>query len=478
MLMNKKWTAIVLGITLMATGIMATDQGHRISYGDNIEVQRALTRADMDQNWSEMLEDFQQIIELDEEGSMDEAIDLWEELIPQVDSQLGIVFDDSWMPDDEGMDEEDEAGGWTGYINTFSGLIDDQYIFDELIEFAEDIDSLTETSPMVDRLESQISILLNEALASVDLTEVEGIFLEPSELEGYLSDVELETYSKLLDIYMNDEENGNFESAQDSYEELIDLLNQYPELSDENEGQLFAQFKVINEKLTLIENPVDEYGEALNVQSASKDELEKYQLLWNYVIKLMPDSATDYVDKFEVGTDGRDGTMAFVYPTSESGKKFVLNLDVNDMIGPDGKYMKKDMDETIVHEFGHVLTLNNTQLTSSATGTYQTQEGILRQESYMNKFHGAYWKGKTDKYLLSNEDGYRQYDVEMLYGDHASWFVSDYAATNVEEDIAESFRMFVLEDKARGNDIADQKINFFYQFPELVEMRDEIRLSQ
>jgi len=300
----------------------------------------------------------------------------------------------------------------------------------------------------------------------------------------------------IIDLYINDTGNclnqveksikGLNEFSNIFFNRLVELNmkrgcpvgNLILELSDENEGQLFAQFKVINEKLTLIENPVDEYGEALNVQSASKDELEKYQLLWNYVIKLMPDSATDYVDKFEVGTDGRDGTMAFVYPTSESGKKFVLNLDVNDMIGPDGKYMKKDMDETIVHEFGHVLTLNNTQLTSSATGTYQTQEGILRQESYMNKFHGAYWKGKTDKYLLSNEDGYRQYDVEMLYGDHASWFVSDYAATNVEEDIAESFRMFVLEDKARGNDIADQKINFFYQFPELVEMRDEIRLSQ
>ncbi len=96
----------------------------------------------------------------------------------------------------------------------------------------------------------------------------------------------------------------------------------------------------------------------------------------------------------------------------------------------------------------------------------------------MNIFYDSFWKNKTDMYLLSNEDGYREYDVERLYGDHATWFVSDYAATNVEEDISESFRVFVLEAKPSGNTIKDQKVNFFYRFPELVELRKAIRDGQ
>ena len=35
--------------------------------------------------------------------------------------------------------------------------------------------------------------------------------------------------------------------------------------------------------------------------------------------------------------------------------------------------------------------------------------------------------------------------------------------------------MFVLTDKASGNTIAEQKINFFYEYPKMVEIRNKIR---
>lgn len=408
---------------------------------------------------------------------------LWEELIPQMDEKLGIVFEEYGMPEGEG---EDAAGsledlkGWAGYISTFSELIEDESKYNQVLEFAYDIDSLTENSAATKKkLESQIAVLLNDALYNVDLTEVEGIFADPSEFDGMMTEVDLQKYGKLIELYIADEEAGDFESAQDKYDEIIDLLNQYPEMSGEMESELYAQFQVTNEKLTVIKNPVDEYGDPMEVTAPDASEMKRYQLLWNYVITLMPDSATDYVDKFEVGSDGKDGTMAFVYPTTESLKAFVLNLDIKDMTNSNGDFNKKDMDETIVHEFGHIITLNHTQMTSVSSDTYETQEGILAKDSYMNQFYDSFWKDKTDMYLLSNDEGYREYDVERLYGDHATWFVSDYAATNVEEDISESFRVFVLEDKPNGNTIKDQKkVNFFYQFPELVTMRDEIRDRQ
>ena len=57
--------------------------------------------------------------------------------------------------------------------------------------------------------------------------------------------------------------------------------------------------------------------------------------------------------------------------------------------------------------------------------------------------------------------------------------MTEYAATNPSEDFAESFMVFVLKEKPAKSTAdfihKDQKILFFYDFPELVEIRDFIR---
>ena len=485
-MMNKKWTALALGLVItLSSGTYIAAHPNVSQTNENVRTpiiqvqdQRALETSNAE--WQSLQADFEKVAALESSGQLEKAQELWEELIPKVDEKLGIYFD---LSNNEDMDydetyEEDSAlssEGWMGYINTFSDLIDDSEKLSQLMDFAADLDSLDETSPMVAMLEKQLSVLLTDALGDIDLAEVGSVFADPVELEDTLSEADLEQYGKLLDLYVNDEISGDFEAAQDKYDQIIDLLNAYPEVTMEAENELYAQYQVKNEMLTEVKAPKDEMGSPLELAESTAEDKKHFRLLWDYVLKLMPDSATDYVDTFEVGSDGKDGTLAYVYPTNETGKKFVLNLDYKDMVSESGVFNKVDLDETIVHEFGHIITLNHTQLTGVSNGTYETQEGILTENSYMNKFYAEFWKGKTEKYLLSNEDGYRQYDVEKLYTDHEAWFVSDYAATNVEEDIAESFRVFVLEDKASGNGIKDQKVNFFYQFPELVTMRDEIR---
>ena len=44
-----------------------------------------------------------------------------------------------------------------------------------------------------------------------------------------------------------------------------------------------------------------------------------------------------------------------------------------------------------------------------------------------------------------------------------------------EEDIAESFRVFVLSDQPTSDSIRDQKVRFFYDYKEFVAWREEIR---
>ncbi len=55
--------------------------------------------------------------------------------------------------------------------------------------------------------------------------------------------------------------------------------------------------------------------------------------------------------------------------------------------------------------------------------------------------------------------------------------MTEYAATSPTEDLAEAFVFFVTGDLGPGNDMHHQKVSFFYSFPELVQLRDQIAAS-
>ena len=52
--------------------------------------------------------------------------------------------------------------------------------------------------------------------------------------------------------------------------------------------------------------------------------------------------------------------------------------------------------------------------------------------------------------------------------------MDDYAVTDISEDIAETWAFFVLSPRPQGDTMADQKLLFFYQYPELVQVRQHI----
>ncbi len=74
---------------------------------------------------------------------------------------------------------------------------------------------------------------------------------------------------------------------------------------------------------------------------------------------------------------------------------------------------------------------------------------------------------------MEDEDEYAA-AAEEFYLSREDDFVSDYAATSPEEDIAESFATFVLKPKPTGDTLADEKVAFFYDYPELVKLRGEM----
>jgi hypothetical protein len=178
-----------------------------------------------------------------------------------------------------------------------------------------------------------------------------------------------------------------------------------------------------------------------------------------------------------------------VYQTTESAYEWGLEVDVMDI---DDTY---EFFATLVHEYGHLLSLNPSQVEPSvaifndpedddvyyaeadACPNYFPGEGCSKADSYINLFVEAFWNDLYDEWLdvdnIEDEDKY--YDaLDQFYYDHEAEFVSDYAVTNPDEDFAETFSAFVMEPTPDGNTVAEEKILFFYRFPELVALRDNI----
>jgi hypothetical protein len=172
--------------------------------------------------------------------------------------------------------------------------------------------------------------------------------------------------------------------------------------------------------------------------------------LWNTVISIVPQQWVQNISNFEVFSNYDEGA-GYVYIDEQDPSKFVLGLNVQELQDP------QELVHTIVHELAHIVTLNTAQVDDNATtcSTLDLAEGCSVPTSYINQFNSQFWANGASS--------------------NGNAFVSDYASTNVAEDIAESFTAFVLQDRPTGNSIADQKINFFYNYPEMVALRSELR---
>ena len=190
---------------------------------------------------------------------------------------------------------------------------------------------------------------------------------------------------------------------------------------------------------------------------------------------------------------------------------------------------------TLIHENAHIITLSASQSdndimdwpalcdddwkecdddeirritaqkeTTCAPNYYQVNSGCMKEDSYLNKFFQKFWVDVYPEYYYGGKQVITTSTFHQKYYDQ---FVTWYAASSPAEDIAESFRAFVLWDEEaianhkkwctkegwnvisepgwiywkwcdkiyRDNSIWEEKILFFYDFPELVEMRDFIR---
>ncbi len=216
------------------------------------------------------------------------------------------------------------------------------------------------------------------------------------------------------------------------------------------------------------------------------------QAAWDLFAGLIPPEDRQMISEYQVFTDGPSNILAAVEQAPNDPAKWMIEVDEAD------SQNKKELVFTLVHEYAHLLTLNADQVPPdiavfnnpddqnlydkkvAACPTYFPSEGCSKPNSYINTFYDRFWINIVNEWkkidALSTADNQNPYYDKLyaFYQAHQDQFVDDYAATNTSEDMAETFAFFVLSPKATGDSIRDQKIIFFYAYPELVQLRSQV----
>ena len=193
-----------------------------------------------------------------------------------------------------------------------------------------------------------------------------------------------------------------------------------------------------------------------------------HKIIWDYFKELFP-------------RETRPNLVTFgIYISSISDGKFDTTLTENwimkiNILALEDSY---ELSSVLIHEYGHYLTLNETQRQNDHSINYCRQKALYycqSADSYINQFYLGYWEDIYPEWRKIDSQS-RQYEEEInsFYQKYSDRFLNDYAATDPVEDIAESWTAFVLESTPSGDSVAEQKVNFFYNFPELVELRYQI----
>ena len=219
------------------------------------------------------------------------------------------------------------------------------------------------------------------------------------------------------------------------------------------------------------------------------DARAEHESIWNYFKALIPEKDRRMVTEFSIMSDGHENILAAVGPTEDDLSKWGLKVDILDSSDP---YL---LTFTLLHEFGHLQTLNADQVrldqflvhnpddesarerAIASCPQYFTGQGCSQPASYLNEFFNRYWKDLYSEWQDIDQEQDQGMHATMLanfYKIYQDQFLTDYAATSPMEDIAESWAFFVLSPKPELNSIANEKILFFYEYPELVSLRQEI----
>ncbi len=215
--------------------------------------------------------------------------------------------------------------------------------------------------------------------------------------------------------------------------------------------------------------------------SPLQNDLQFQSQIWSYFAKIIPASNRIPLKEFRIFSDGTGKTsgyneISWSYNGTVETESWALEVDLADID------TLKSVNDVLIHEFGHMLTLNTHQINIRTEAnkclSYADKE-CSNKDSYINQFFDNFWNGDPYdewKTITSQSDPAAvAKGLDSFFTNHPDQFVRAYSATSPKEDIADSWTTFIMTPSPVGKTLLDQKILFFYAFPELVNLRTQIR---
>lgn len=292
-------------------------------------------------------------------------------------------------------------------------------------------------------------VLFLVACEEIDEAFYEELYMEEDH------QLSLDNGCKIGEKYIEDEDTcivpincEDYESCINWSNELIaSLENLYGSLVEEESVATNGRFKLISTY------EIDLEAEEITTKDdVTDEELDWHANLWFSFSWLIPEAYRTNINQFEVFESGQ--LLAYVRVNDDDGKYWTLGMNDENI------ELASETLITYIHEYAHYLSLNNEEIDffvdeKDCTALYISDMGCTKENAYLYKFYEKFWADEVEK------------DLENDY-------VSEYAMTSVEEDFAESFAHFVLTETPEGNTVMEEKLLFFYEYEELVQLRTEI----
>lgn len=194
---------------------------------------------------------------------------------------------------------------------------------------------------------------------------------------------------------------------------------------------------------------------------------EKDAQVWAYLCAVLPAQARQKIAEFNLFSDGYSNILAYTTPIRDGegaadNTRFSINIDYYDVFDENGAPRDwSKLTYTILHEYGHVLLEDETQIDLSVGTDTHDPAGFV-EGSFRKVFYDRFWK---DLGVTAAAD----------YAEHPTSYVSRYGANYFHEDIADTFALFVLGAEPEGSTVAEEKLRFFWEDAGMTALRREIR---
>ncbi|MCQ2976755.1 MAG: M28 family peptidase [archaeon] len=230
--------------------------------------------------------------------------------------------------------------------------------------------------------------------------------------------------------------------------------------------------------------------------SNNKQGNDKEQKLLSLIAKVLMPRDLKRVNKYITFTDGLGFKKGYVTVEDKlnNNSKFTFAIDLDDAFDNDNNYRNyKETLSTIIKNYAYILCLNESQVilteTPSPDMIYLFDNGVYQEGSYLKLYRDKFFKAvkkvvtttvvkdtDTNKEVTSEvtADIVDEPVPEVLVTEVVT-VNADYTGEEIIEDLAKNFVTFIIESKQSVEASKDPKVLFFYDFEELVNIREYIR---